>query len=150
MLCACAKPRSESVEFVICYRKTQYSFRARHGMMLSMSKRMRAVKVPTRVQTSSRRRQVKQRKTFTLSPQSVAFLEELSAERSARGQESVSAVLDDLLMSFGEEKRRREMEHSTQKYYDMRSPQDEEEEIAWAKFALSQFPVWEGPKGETK
>jgi hypothetical protein len=115
-----------------------------------MSKRMRAVKVPTRVQTSSRRRQVKQRKTFTLSPQSVAFLEELSAERSARGQESVSAVLDDLLMSFGEEKRRREMEHSTQKYYDMRSPQEEEEEIAWTKFALSQFPAWEGPKGETK
>jgi hypothetical protein len=115
-----------------------------------MSKRMRAVKVPTGAKTFSRGRQVKQRKTFTLSPQSVAFLEQLSAERSAHGQESVSAVLDDLLLSFGEEKRRREMERSTQKYYDKRSPQDEEEEIAWAKFALSQFPVWEGPKGETK
>lgn len=111
---------------------------------------MRAAKVPTGAKTSSRRRQVKQRKTFTLSPQSVAFLEKLSAERSARGQESVSAVLDDLLMLFGEEKRRREMEHSTQQYYDKRSPQDEEEEIAWAKFALSQFPVREGTKGETK
>ena len=76
---------------------------------------MRVVKVPTRVKISSRQKQVKQRKTFTLSPQSVAFLEELSAERSGHGQESVSAVLDDLLMSFGEEKRRREMEHSTQK-----------------------------------
>ena len=114
---------------------------------------MRAVKVPSAssgTKTSSGRRQVKQRKTFTLSPQSVAFLEELSAERSAHGQESVSAVLDDLLLSIGEEKRRREMEHSTQKYYDERSPQDEEEEIAWANFALSQFPVSEGRERETK
>ena len=111
---------------------------------------MRAVKVPARLKTPPRRTQVKQRKTFTLSPQSVALLEKLTAERSTHGQESVSAVLDDLLLSFGEEKRRREMEHSTQKYYDKRSPQDEEEEIAWAKFALSQFPMWEGPEGENK
>src|SRR5882762_2821928 len=110
---------------MICDRRVQtLDLATLDGMILSMSKRMRAVKVPSAsrgTKTSSGRRQVKQRKTFTLSPQSVAFLEELSAERSAHGQESVSAVLDDLLMSFGEEKRRREMERSTRKYYDMRS-----------------------------
>ena len=96
----------------------------------------------------SRRRQVKQRKTFTLSPQSVALLEKLSAQRRARGQDSVSAVLDDLLITLGEEQRRREIEHSTQKYYDERSLEEEDEAIAWAKFALSQFPVRDSSERE--
>lgn len=114
---------------------------------------MRSQKRPgssRKTNSPSRKRHLKQRKTFTLSPESVAILEKLSAERSARGQESLSAVLDDLLLGLGEEQRRREIEHSTQKYYDEQSPQDEEEEIAWAKFAISQFPVRNAPEGETK
>ena len=102
------------------------------------------------VNSRSRRRQIKLRKTFTLSPQSVELLEKLSSQRGPGGQESVSAVLDDLLIAFAEEQRRRQIEHSTQKYYDGRSPEEEEEEIAWARFALSQFPAGDAPEGKSK
>jgi len=98
----------------------------------------------------SRRREIKQRKTFTLSPEAVAILEKLSMQRSAGGQDSVSAFLDELLLMVGEEQRRREIEQGTQKYYDEQSAQDEEEEVAWAKFALSQFPVRNVSEEETK
>jgi hypothetical protein len=120
-------------------------------MIVGMTKHMRSVKPSSspRLKSDSRNRQVKQRKTFTLSPQSVALLEKLSAHRGSRGQESVSAVLDDLLIALGEEQRRREIEYSTERYYDERPAQDEEEEIAWAKFALSQFPVGD-VQGESK
>jgi hypothetical protein len=120
-------------------------------MIFSMTKHMRSVKPSgsSRVKSDSRGRQVKQRKTFTLSPQSVSLLEKLSAHRGSRGQESLSAVLDDLLIALGEEQRRREIEYSTETYYGERTAQDEEEEIAWAKFALSQFPVRD-VQGESK
>jgi hypothetical protein len=111
---------------------------------------MKRPKSPRKLKGPSRRRQIKQRKTFTLSLESVAILEKLSAQRSAGGQESVSAVLDDLLLAVGEEQRRREIEQGTRNYYDEQSAQDEEEEIAWAKFALSQFPLRDAPEEGTK
>jgi hypothetical protein len=122
-------------------------------MMKGMSKHMRTRKTassPHPRNSPSHSRQIKQRKTFTLSPQSVALLEKLSSQRGAHGQESVSAVLDDLLIAYGEEQRRREIERGTQKYYDERSAEDEEEEIAWAKFALSQFPLRDVTEGGNK
>jgi hypothetical protein len=96
-----------------------------------------------RTSIASHRRPIKQRKTFTLSPESVALLKELSAERNSRGQESVSAILDELLTSVREERRRRAIERSVEKYYSERSPEEEEEELAWGKFALANFPVEE-------
>jgi hypothetical protein len=105
-------------------------------MMNGMSKRMSSGKA-----TRSRRRILKARKTFTLSPKSVEVIERLASLRNSGGRESASAVLDDLLIAVGEEQRRQAMERSTQQYYDERSPEEEQEEIAWAKFALSQFPV---------
>ena len=92
----------------------------------------------------------KQRKTFTLSPESIALLEELAAQRNSSGRESVSAVLDSVLVAVREEQQRLAMERSTQKYYDERAPKEEEDEIAWAKFALSQFPVGNSPQGEPR
>jgi len=99
---------------------------------------------------ASHRRPIKQRRTFTLSPESVALLKELSAERNSRGHESVSAVLDDLLTSVREERRRRAIDRSVEKYYSERSPEEEAEEIAWGKFALANFPVDDSSDGESQ
>ncbi len=96
-----------------------------------------------RALVSSRgRRQIKQRRTFTLSPESIALLEELSASRgNSHAPESVSGVLEELLTHIREERRRQAIERAVGRYYDDRSPEQEEEEIAWGKFALSQFLV---------
>ncbi len=88
-------------------------------------------------------RQVKRRKTFTLSPESVALLEELSAKRRTHGPESVSAVLDDLLLTMRREKTRQEMEDRIGKYYDERSEAERQEEIEWGKFAMAEFTAIE-------
>jgi hypothetical protein len=87
-----------------------------------------------------RRRPIKRRKTFTLSQESVAFLEQLSASRKdSRGQESVSAVLDDLLLAIGKDKERQKNEHKIGKYYDERSEEERQEEIDWGKLATGEF-----------
>jgi hypothetical protein len=97
--------------------------------------------------TRRARRPVKQRKTFTLSAESIALLEELTGRGNPHALESVSAVLDGLLLGIRKEKARQELERKVGEYYDERSREEEEEEIAWGKFALSQFPVDDsGPK----
>jgi len=105
-------------------------------MKIGMTRRMSIRKVRAR---SRERGRTKPRKTFTLSPESVALLEELSAQRnSRRGQESVSAVLDDLLIALRREKTQ-ETEERIGKYYDERSEELREEEIAWGEFAMAEF-----------
>jgi len=102
-----------------------------------MSKRMIRQR---QVSQARSRHRVKQRKTFTLSHESVAFLEELSARRKdSHGQESVSAVLDDLLLAIGKDKERQENEAKIGKYYDERSEQERQEEIDWGKLATGEF-----------
>jgi hypothetical protein len=54
------------------------------------------------------------------------------------------------LNSVREERRRRAIERSVEKYYSERSPEEEEEEIAWGKFALANFPVEELSDGESQ
>jgi hypothetical protein len=102
-------------------------------MSIGMSKRM------SRSSASlNQRATLKRRKTFTLSPQSVALLEGLSAEDSS-GQQSVSAILDRLLLAIGKEKERQENEDKIGKYYDERSDQERQEEIDWGKLATGEF-----------
>jgi hypothetical protein len=102
-----------------------------------MSKRMS--RQASLLQTRSSRR-AKQRKTFTLSQESVALLEELSAsDKDSRGLESVSAVLDNLLLAIGKDKVRQENEDKIGKYYDERSDEERQEEIDWGKFATGEF-----------
>jgi hypothetical protein len=113
-------------------------------MMIGMTKRMSTRETATRARL---RGQTKQRRTFTLSPESVALLEQLSAQRNSRGQESVSAVLDDLLMALRREKTRQEMEEKIGRYYDERSEAEREEEIDWGKFAMAEFAAAELIKG---
>lgn len=103
------------------------------GMTKYMMKRKRGPRV-------SSRRGVKQRRTFTLSPESVAVLEELSASRKhARGQESVSAVLDDLLLAIRKDKQRQENEDKIGKYYDQRSQEERQEEMDWGALTTGEF-----------
>jgi hypothetical protein len=107
------------------------------GMIVSMSKRMN--RQPSTNPARSPRR-IKQRRTFTLTPESVAFLEELSATRKdSQVRESVSAVLDDLLLAVRKEKYRLENEEKIGKYYDGRSYEERQEEIDWGKLATGEF-----------
>ncbi len=107
-----------------------------YGMSIGMTKRMSFQRPAPR----TRLHRVKQRKTFTLSPESVALLEGLSANRSdSRGRESVSAVLDDLLLAIGKDKARREAEEKIGKYYDERSEEERQEEVEWGNFATGEF-----------
>jgi hypothetical protein len=106
-------------------------------MSIGMSKHMSP---PRQAPQARSRRRIKQRKTFTLSPESVAFLEDLSASRKdLRGQGSVSAVLDDLLLAIGKDKERQENEDKIGKYYDERSEEERQEEIDWGKLATGEF-----------
>jgi hypothetical protein len=102
-----------------------------------MSKRMSRQRQARQIRSG---RRVKQRKTFTLSDESVAFLEELSASRKdAHGQESVSAVLDDLLLAIGKQKERLTNEDKIGKYYDERSEEERQGEIDWGQLATGEF-----------
>jgi len=76
----------------------------------------------------------KQRRTFTLSPESVALLDELSAS-----SKSASSVLDELLLSLRREKERQEMEARIARYYDERSDEERREDSLWADFATREF-----------
>jgi len=97
-----------------------------------------------------RRKQLKQRKTFTLSQDSITLLEELCARRGAGHRESVSAVLDEVLQAVAEAQRRHTIESATTAYYDGRSATEEREESDWAQFALSQMIADAGTFGESK
>ena len=97
-----------------------------------------------------RRKEIKRRRTFTLSPESIALLEELSSRRGTAHRESVSAVLDQVLKAMREAQIRDAMERATTAYYDGRPKSEEEEESDWARFALSQFPVDDVNYGDSK
>ncbi len=113
-----------------------------------MRKYTRALKAARRARA---RGPVKQRKTFTLSTESIALLEELTGcSSNPHALKSVSAVLDGLLLRIRKEKARQELERKIGEYYDERSREEEEEEIAWGKFALSQFPVDDSAPKESR
>lgn len=80
----------------------------------------------------------KQRRTFTLSPEAVALLDDLSAN-----SKSASSVLDELLLSLRREKERREMAERIERYYDQRSEEERREEMLWGDFATREFMVEE-------
>ena len=105
-------------------------------MNLGMSVRMNKRAVPK----VAGRRRPKERRTFSLSPESVAFLETLSVHRKeSSGQQSVSAVLDDLLIALGKEKQRQENDAKIGKYYEERTKQERQEEIDWGTLATGEF-----------
>lgn len=77
-------------------------------------------------------RGTKQRRTFTLSPASLAYLEQETRRRSADSQ---SAVLDELLQEKKRERQRAALETAIGAYYDGLSDAEAEENKVWGEFA---------------
>jgi hypothetical protein len=81
----------------------------------------------------------KERKSFTLSQESIALLNELRASRKGDRRRSASAILDDLLRRLKAERKRQAVEQAVTNYYDSRSEELRAEENLWGDFALAQF-----------
>ena len=79
----------------------------------------------------------KTRKSYTLSPESVAFLEKVSRVRRAA---SVSSVLDELIESVRQAQERDALEQAVTGYYSKLSDKDVKEQAQWGDFALGEFP----------
>jgi len=86
--------------------------------------------------TIQRRNAAKEKKSFTLSRSSVAFLERLRKERNAT---STSLVLDELIQETDACQRRNSAEHAISAYYSSLSHKEKWEQEAWGEFAVSQL-----------
>jgi predicted CopG family antitoxin len=83
---------------------------------------------------SSRTR--KERKTFSLSTESVSYLESL---RKARKGKSISSVLEELIRQRREAEEMRRISASISSYYDSLTDEEMAENDAWGQFAETQF-----------
>ena len=79
----------------------------------------------------------KEKKTFSLSRESLRYLE---AVRKERRNASVSSVLDELIRQQQQAKEMERISASITHYYDSLSDEEVAEERAWGEFAESQFP----------
>jgi Tfp pilus assembly protein PilO len=79
----------------------------------------------------------KEKKTFSLSRQSVMFLEALRKERRSR---SMSSVLEDLIRQQQQAKEMERISASVTRYYDSLTSEEIAEDSAWGDFAATQFP----------
>jgi hypothetical protein len=80
----------------------------------------------------------KQRRTFTLSSESVKLLAEIGRETHAA---SKSSVLDEILLEKRRERELARNEAAITAYYDGLTKAQATENEAWAKIAESQFPL---------
>ena len=81
----------------------------------------------------------KERRTFTLSRESIALLQDLRALRRGSRRRSVSAVLDDLLRALDNQRKREIVEQAITRFYDTLPKPAQSEEWAWGEFSLAQF-----------
>jgi uncharacterized membrane-anchored protein len=79
------------------------------------------------------------KKSFTLAPESVAFLSETRQRRKAG---SDSEALDMLLRELMLEAKRQELEAATKEYYDTASDEELAEQLEWAEMASAS--MWRG------
>lgn len=79
----------------------------------------------------------KARKTFSLSRESVSYLESL---RKARNGKSISSVLEDLIRQRRESEEMKRISASVTRYYDSLTTEEVAEDRAWGDFAATQFP----------
>lgn len=79
----------------------------------------------------------KAKRTFSLSRQTVAFLE---AERKARQSESLSAVLEEIVRLHQQEKEMECVSAAFTRHYDSLTPTEIAEDRSWGEFAATQFP----------
>lgn len=85
---------------------------------------------------SSRTRKAK--KTFTLSRESVAFLE---TEKQKRGRESTSLVLEELIQECREKDTAKKIGAEISSYYDSLTDEERNENSNWGEFAEKQLPL---------
>ncbi|HEY6248943.1 MAG TPA: hypothetical protein VI685_03220 [Candidatus Angelobacter sp.] len=78
------------------------------------------------------------RKTYTLSSEAVAILEE---ERKERQVESSSSALEEILKEHRRQRQMANIAASISKYYDSLSEEEMNEDRLWGAFAESQFPL---------
>jgi len=88
--------------------------------------------VPTAVKRSER----KAKKSYTLSSESVAFLEIMRKKRRAP---SVSSVLEDILQAVRRRQEQAKIEQSISQYYSSLSSKESKELGDWADFAEAEF-----------
>ena len=79
----------------------------------------------------------KEKKTYSLSKQSVAYLED-TAKRQQKG--SVSQVLDELIQEKKLEAERARIDSQISAYYDSLSDDEREQNRAWGEFAEGELP----------
>ena len=79
----------------------------------------------------------KARKTFSLSQETVRYLESLRKEGK---KHSMSSVLEDVIQQLQETKEMERISASVTRYYDSLSAEEIAEDRAWGDFAATQFP----------
>ena len=90
----------------------------------------------TMTRTTHRQPALKAKKSYTLSPESVDFLETLRRKRRAR---SVSFVLEEILQAVRREAELAKINQSVSDYYDSLSDEEVEELGQWGEFGLRQL-----------
>jgi hypothetical protein len=83
----------------------------------------------------------KAKKSFTLSPETIEFLENV---RSKRRAESVSAILEEILQDVRRQHERASVERAVASYYSSLSGGELDEQARWGDFALSQVTGEDG------
>ncbi len=79
----------------------------------------------------------KAKKSYTLSPESVAFLETMRKRRRAG---STSAILEEILQAVRREQDRAAVERAVADYYGSLSAEEVAEQTEWGRFGLDEFP----------
>jgi hypothetical protein len=78
----------------------------------------------------------KAKKTFSLSRQSVMYLESLRKEKRSK---SVSSILEEIIRQQQQTKEMERISASVSRYYDSLSAEEIAEDRAWGEFAATQF-----------
>jgi hypothetical protein len=79
----------------------------------------------------------KARKTFSLTRETVKYLESLHKERK---KDSMSSVLEDIIRQQQQARELERISASVTQYYDSLTPEEAAENRAWGEFAATQFP----------
>src|SRR5262249_14230675 len=87
--------------------------------------------------TQQRRPNRKAKKSYTLSPESVQFLE---AMRKRSHAPSTSSVLEEILQAVRHQQQIATVEQAVADYYSSLSLREAEEHATWGEFALREFP----------
>jgi hypothetical protein len=89
------------------------------------------------IHTSGSRKSRKSKKSYTLSLESVEFLETMRKRRHAP---SVSSILEDIIQVARREHGRAVLERAVSDYYSSLAPEEAEEQANWGEFAMQEFP----------